>query len=121
MKTLLKKTLVLLIISSGLALADADGPDYFKINGVASNDVLNIRSKANPDAKKVGEIPPGANCITNLGCKGGLTMSEFVDLSKIEQAVILKNRPRWCHIEYHGVQGWVSARYLSEGSCRESY
>ena len=121
MKTILKQTLTLLIIASGLALADADGPDFFKVNGVASNDVLNIRSKADPHAKKLGEIPPGADCVKNLGCKGGLTMSEFTDLSKKEQAAILRKRPRWCHVEYRGVKGWVSARYLAEGSCTKSY
>ena len=117
MKTILQQVLLLLIVTSGLALADADGPDYFKVNGIASNDVLNIRSKANPNTKKVGEIPAGADCVKNLGCKGGLTMSEFTDLSKKEQAAILRKRPRWCHVEYHGVKGWVSVRYLAEGSC----
>ncbi len=121
MKTILKQTLTLLIIASGLALADADGPDFFKVNGVASNDVLNIRSKADPHAKKLGEIPPGADCVKNLGCKGGLTMSEFTDLSKKEQAAILRKRPRWCHVEYNGIKGWVSARYLAEGSCTKPY
>ncbi len=121
MKTILKQTLTLLIIASGMALADADGPDYFKVNGVASNDVLNMRSKADSHAKKVGEIPPNANCVKNLGCKGGLTMIEYTDLSKEEQAVILRKRPRWCHVEYHGIKGWVSARYLSEGSCTKPY
>ena len=117
MNIILKQTLTLLVIASGLALADADGPDYFKVNGVASNDVLNMRSKANPAANKVGEIPSSADCVKNLGCKGGLTMSEFTDLSKEEQGDILRKRPRWCHVEYHGVKGWVSARYLAEGSC----
>ncbi len=110
-----------MVISSGLALSDADGPDYYKVKGVASNDVLNMHSKADTDSKKVGEIPPGADCIKNLGCKGRLTMSEFTDLSKKEQATILKMRPRWCHIEYYGMKGWVSARYLAEGSCTKPY
>ena len=121
MKTLLKQTLTLLVISSVLALADADGPDYYKVKDVASNDVLKIRSKANPDANKVGEIPAGTDCVKNLGCKGGLTMSEFTDLSKEEQAAILRKRPRWCQVEYQGIKGWVSARYLAEGSCTKPY
>ena len=103
MKTILKQILLLLIILPGLILADADGPDYFRVSGVASNDVLSIRSEANPHAKKVGEIPPGADCVKNLGCKGGLTTSEFTDLSKKEQAVIKRERPRWCHIVGKGV------------------
>ncbi len=121
MNTILKQTLTLLVIISGLALADADGPDFFKVNGVANNDVLNMRSKADPNAEKVGEIPSGADCVKNLGCKGGLTMSEFTDLSKSEQAVILAKRPRWCQVEYDGTRGWVSARFLIEGSCAEPY
>ena len=121
MKTILKQILLLLIISSGLALADADGPDYYKITGVASNDVLNIRSKADPASKKVGVIPSGADCVKNLGCTGGLTMSEFTDLSKDEQAAILRKRPRWCYVEYNGMKGWVSARFLAEGSCIKPY
>ena len=121
MKTILKQILLLLTIVTGLALADADGPDYFKVNGVASNDVLNIRNKAGSDAKKVGEIPAGVDCVKNLGCKGGLTMSEFTDFSKDEQAAILRKRPRWCHVEYQGIKGWVSARYLIEGSCTKPY
>jgi len=96
MKTILKQTLLLLIVTSGVAIADADGSDYYKVEGVASNDVLNIRTKANPHADKVGEIPPRANCVKNLGCKGGLTMSEFTELSKKEQAVILRKCSRWC-------------------------
>jgi hypothetical protein len=119
MKTLLKQTLPLLIITSGITLADADGPDYFKVKGVASNDVLNMRNEANPQAKKVGEIPPASNCVKNLGCKGGLTMREFTDLSKDEQAAILKKRPRWCQVEYRGIMGWVSASYLIEGNCEK--
>ena len=119
--TILKQILLLLLVTSGLALAGADGPDYYKVIGVASNDVLNIRSKADPNASKVGDIPPGADCVKNLGCKGGLTMSEFTNLSKEEQAVILKKRPRWCLVAYHGIQGWVSARYLAEGSCSKPY
>ena len=121
MKTILKQTLALLLIISGFSLADADGPDYFKVNGVAINDVLNMHAKADSDVKKVGEIPPGADCVKNLGCKGGLTMSEFIDLSKEKQAAILRKRPRWCYVEYQGVQGWVSARYIIEGSCTKPY
>ena len=121
MKTILKQTLLLLIVASGSAIADADGPDYYKVKGVASNDVLNIRSKADPNTKKVGEIPAGTDCVKNLGCKGGLSMSEFTDMSKEEQASILKKRPRWCLVEYRGIKGWVSARYLAEGSCTKVY
>jgi len=107
----------LLISASGLALAEADGPDYYRVHGVAADDVLTIRSKADPHAEKLGEIPPGADCVRNLGCKGGLSLDEYTNLSKKEQAAAIKDHPRWCHIEYQGIKGWVSGRLLVEGSC----
>ncbi len=117
MKTTLKLIMPLLISISGVVYAEADGPDYYRVHDVASNDVLNIRSHADPHARKVGEIPPGADCVRNLGCKGGLTMEEFTNLSKQEQAAAKRDHPRWCHVEYQGVKGWVSGHFLAEGSC----
>ena len=113
----MKLILLLSISISGLANAEADGPDYYRVYGVAANDVLNIRSNANPHAETLGEIPPGVDCVQNLGCEGGLSLDEFTNLSKGEQAAALKDHPRWCKIEFQGVQGWVSARFLVEGSC----
>lgn len=116
MKTV-KKIFILVFVILGLLMAEADGPDFYRVKGVAQNDVLNIRNAPNPDAIKIGEIPPGANCIKNLGCKGGLTMEEFTTLSKNEQKEILKKRPRWCQVVYGGIKGWVSSHYLEEESC----
>ncbi len=117
MKIILKLIFPLLISASGLALAEADGPDYYRVHGVAANDVLNIRSQADPHSEKLGEIPPRADCVKNLGCKGGLSMDEFTNLSKKEQAAALKDHPRWCQIEYQGIKGWVLGHFLAEGSC----
>ena len=117
MKTTLKMILPLLMTASGPALAEADGPDYYRVQGVAGDDVLNIRSDANPHANKIGEIPPDADCVRNLGCKGGLTLDVFTHLSKQQQAAAKKEHPRWCLIEYRGSKGWVSGHYLAEVSC----
>lgn len=105
-------------LSSGALLADADGPDFYAVQGVARGDVLNIRVEPDPHARKVGEIPPDGNCVRNLGCKGGLTFQEFTELSPSEQKRLQSERPRWCKVEYQGVTGWVAGRYLTEGSCR---
>ena len=86
MKRKAKLILPLLISASGLALVEADGPDYYRVHGVAANDALNIRSKADPHAEKLGEIPPGADCVRNIGCQGGLSIYEYTNLSKKEQA-----------------------------------
>jgi len=59
------------------ASAEADGPDWWTVHGVAADDVLNQRASAGPKAEKVGEIPPGARCVRNMGCEGGLTLDEY--------------------------------------------
>ena len=99
------------------ARADADGPDFFVVVGVADDDVLNIRADPGADAEQVGEIPPGAACVRNLGCRGGLSFEEFTTLSEEEKAERLKHNPRWCRVEFEGTIGWVAGRYLAEGSC----
>ena len=107
------------IASPIVVIAEADGPDYYSIHGVADNDVLNVRDDANAHAKKVGEIPAGATCVKNLGCQGGLSMNEYMTLSKQQQDELKKQRPRWCHIQYKGIDGWVSGKYLIEGNCEK--
>ncbi|MGE5154561.1 MAG: SH3 domain-containing protein [Bdellovibrio bacteriovorus] len=108
----------LLSLGSGGLQAEADGPDYYAVRGVAQGDVLNIRAEPDPHARKVGEIPPHGTCIRNLGCKGGLTFEEFTVLSTEEKERRARENPRWCKVEYHGVTGWVAGRYLAEGNCR---
>ena len=102
--------------------ADADGPDYWKVQHVKPDDVLNIREKPNWKAKKVGAIPPNSGCLTNIECVGGLTFEEFTTLSAEEQETIEKQKPRWCRVKYENITGWVSAKYLiedSENQCSE--
>jgi len=43
---------------------------------------------------------------------GGLTLNEFTTLSEAQKEKIRQERPRWCHIEYKGIHGWVAGRYF---------
>ena len=109
--------LALAWLTPGLARAEADGPDHFRVTGVAANDALNLRAAPNPKAAKVGVIPPGANCVRNLGCQGGLSFQEYSTLSPAQQKARLRQHPRWCRVEYRGVSGWAAGRFLAEGGC----
>ena len=109
----------LLVLFSGSTLAEADGPDYYVVRDVASDDKLSIHVVPDPNAARLGEIPADGDCIRNLGCQGGLTFQEFATLSTTQQAQRLKENPRWCKIEYQGNVGWVAGRYLAEGSCTQ--
>ena len=108
--------LLMAVLCSG-AGAEADGPDFWRVTGVADGDGLNIRAQANARSAKVGAIPPNGNCIANLGCQGSLSFEEYTTLSQSEQAKRLKENPRWCRIKYQGLTGWVAGRYLTEGEC----
>lgn len=105
------------LIGTGAARAKADGPDHFRVTGVAANDMLNLRAAPNSKAAKVGGIPPGSNCVRNLGCRGGLSFRETTTLSPAQQQARLRQDPRWCRVEYRGITGWAAGRYLAEGGC----
>ena len=110
-------TAIISALTAGNVDGEADGPDYWRVHGVASSDVLNIRQAANAASERIGLIPPDGQCVKNLGCLGGLTFQEFSTLSADERAIIEKERPRWCRVEYQGLTGWVAGRYLREGAC----
>ncbi len=117
----ISRLLCLLAFVPLLAQGEADGPDYWDVRGVASDDVLNLREKPDPHSKKIAEIPHNATCLRNLGCQGGLTFEEFTTLSPADRKALEKKRPRWCRIEFQGKRGWVAGRYLQEaaGPCTE--
>ncbi len=113
LKTLLTAVLALSAITAAtVSLAEADGPDYFSVTGVASNDVLNIRETSSARARKIGAIPPNAGGIRNLGCKNGLNFAEWEKATEEERQAAAKRR--WCKIDYQGTVGWVAGRYLAE-------
>lgn len=96
------------------AAAEADGPDWFRVTGVASNDVLNVRERAGARHRKVGELPPNANGIRNLGCVGGLSFQQWQRATRAEREAAA--RKRWCRISWRGVEGWAAGRFLAEGT-----
>lgn len=113
--------MVALILAIGIALwisepvfAEADGPDYFAVDGVGPDDVLNVRSEPSPTAEKIGEIPSGTGGLINRGCEGGLSFAEWETASIAERAKAAESR--WCRIEYNGMTGWVAGWYLKEST-----
>lgn len=103
-----------LLLAPGAASAAADGPDWFRVTGVASNDVLNVREQAGARHRKVGELPSNANGIRNLGCIGGLSYEQWQRATASERAAAANKR--WCKVAWRGVEGWVAGRFLAEGS-----
>jgi len=97
MNSLFKIT-ILILISSSFSFATADGPDHYRVQGVASNDVLWMHPTPDYRSKRIGKIPYNARCLINFGCEG-----------------------RWCKVKYRGILGWVNGKFLGEsGNCSQA-
>lgn len=105
---------IMMLASTLAARADADGPDYFQVTGVAEDDVLNIREAPEAGARKIGEIPWNGDQIQNLGCQGGMSFAEWEAATDAERAAAAQTR--WCKVSYRGVEGWAAGWFLAEGS-----
>lgn len=100
------------LVATGVAVAEADGPDSFRVVGVAKDDVLNLRQEPSAAAMIIGRIPPDATGLRNLGCRGGQSLAEWQAASEAERAAAVFRR--WCRVEYRGTTGWVAGRFLAE-------
>jgi heat shock protein HslJ len=96
------------------ALAEADGPDYFRVIGVSAGNVLNVRAEATSKSAVVGRIPAGADGLRNMGCQGGLTLEQFSSATDAEKEAA--RFTRWCKVGFEGKEGWVAGWHVGEGA-----
>jgi hypothetical protein len=102
-------TIVTFLVSTGAALATADGPDYFDVHNVRNDDVLFLREYPSPSARKVGHVPPDGKGLKNLECAS-------VRNGRVLPDSDVTSGPYWCRIRYGSSEGWANARYLAESS-----
>jgi uncharacterized protein YraI len=118
MRTMLITAFICLAAGAGTAMAEASGPDFFRVVNVAADDMLNIRAAPDAGAEKLGAIPPGADGVRNLGCEGGLSFAEWQTATPAEREAA--EQRRWCRVAYGGVEGWAAARFLAEGAAPQA-
>lgn len=95
------------------AHATADGPEHYRVTGVAAEDVLNMRAAPDPGGTPVGTIPHDGDGLLAFECVGGLNLVEWENADDDEREAARKTR--WCLVGYDRVIGWVAAWYLAEG------
>ena len=106
------------LILNGPAYATADGPDFFRVSGVATTDILNMRAGPSTEHTVVGRIPAEANGVMNFGCVGGLSFDAWQTASDEERAAAAKTR--WCLVGYDRTIGWSAGWFLTEGSAPDA-
>jgi invasion protein IalB len=89
-----------------------DGPDFWRVHGVAAGDRLVVHKEAHAQSAVIGELAPGTSGIRNLGCRGLPSFSEWQRMTPPERE--RRARARWCRIEWNGSKGWVAGRFLVE-------
>lgn len=115
MRRLALATLALAALAhAGPALATADGPDAWRVTGVASNDVLNVRVGPGTEYFVITALPFNARGLQLGTCTPTITRDQYFALSPAAQQQ-LAGYDRWCIVIAGGAQqGWVNARFLME-------
>lgn len=98
--------------ASGSAIADADGPDHWRVAGIRSTSSLNVRDAPAPDGALLGALAPTARCLVNLGCVGEPDFATWLDMTEAEREAARADR--WCRVRSDALEGWVAGRYLVE-------
>jgi len=106
-----------LVMMTAASHAEADGPDFFKVTGIAPSKALNLRAGPGINHPVIGRISSGTDGIRNLGCEGGLNLADWQSASLAERAAAL--RQRWCRVSVGALEGWAAGRFLAEGSGSE--
>jgi uncharacterized protein YraI len=104
--------LALAMAAPAAALAEADGPDYYRVIDVRATSVLNVRAGPAVTTEKVGALSANARGLKNLGCECVMSFDEWASASADERAAA--RRTRWCRIEFGGLVGWVAGWHLAE-------
>ncbi len=96
--------------------ATADGPDFWQVTGVASNDVLNMRMGPGADYMILDVLAYNERRIKAVVCVPTLDDGDYFALTEAERADITK-LPRWCYVRTEDLRdGWVNMRFMEEDS-----
>jgi hypothetical protein len=105
--------LAVLAVTPALAqTAAADGPTFWAVTGVRSDDTLSLRVAPNADSRRIARIPFNARGLKSYGCPSHVTFEQWKRMTQPQRDRAA--RSRWCEVEYKGMKGWVAGRFLKE-------
>ncbi len=105
--------MVAALCGTGPVLGEADGPDAWRVVGVAPDDSLNARMGPGTDYMVIGTFDHDARGLIQITCVPLLSAGIYHGLSEEERRSL---PPRWCLMRSpdFSVEGWVSQRYIEE-------
>src|SRR5690625_2427835 len=111
--------LVSLLSTSGLAWAEADGPDAWRVVDVAAGDKLNARMGPGTDYPVIARFSHDARGLQQITCVPFMTAEHFFQMTEAERDAL---PARWCLMESadRHIKGWVAQRYLGEDVIEEA-
>lgn len=107
------KQLLLLLSLSSLLLCEQ--VVFLQVQKVRSNDILNIREKADHTSKSIAKIPFDAKCVVSHGCGKNIDFSVMMHMEETEIQIFLDQaKEQWCYVDFDGISGWSNSYYLKE-------
>jgi len=105
--------MVAALCGTGPVLGEADGPDAWRVVGVAPDDSLNARMGPGTDYMVIGTFDHDARGLIQITCVPLLPAGIYHGLSEEERQSL---PPRWCLMRSpdFSVEGWVSQRFIEE-------
>jgi len=82
--TIFKITL-LILFSYSFTFSTGGGPDYWRVQGIASDYTLWMHAAPDYHSKKIGKIQHNAKCLKYLKCTEEIVFTEYRKLSLREQ------------------------------------
>lgn len=112
-------TLLTVFLSPVAAMAEADGPDFFRVSNVSTDSALNIRSGPGTAFPVIGRIPADTDGVVNFGCVSDLNADQWAVATPEERASAQVKR--LCRVGYNRIIGWSAGQYLKEGIGPDSF
>lgn len=103
---------MMLMVPAARAEVDGHGPDSWRVTGVASNDVLNVRSGPGTQHPISSSFAYNERGLQQITCVPLYTPAQF---SAMTEAQIKALPPRWCLMRNAAMTktGWVAQRYIT--------
>lgn len=89
--------------------AEADGPDYWKIQSNVAVKLVSDKTSSEP----LLFMPAGTDGLTNKGCTGLPNFDEWSNMT-VEEREDAK-QDVWCRVVYGDLEGWTPKMHLVEG------